>query len=69
MRGLFKWLLIRSVVGGLVSILAIATMISLIVWFFLWPVVYVIKLISVNIDRKGEFISKKRWDDWFGKTP
>ena len=64
MKKIFKWLLIKVVVGMLVSGLAIATLISLIVWFFLWPFVYVFKLISVKVDTKGKFISKKDWNDW-----
>ena len=64
MKKIFKWLLIKVVVGMLVSGLAIATLISLIVWFFLWPFVYVFKLISVKVDTKGKFISKRDWNDW-----
>jgi len=64
MKKIFKWLLIKVVVGMLVSGLAIATLISLIVWFLLWPFVYVFKLISVKVDTKGKFISKKDWNDW-----
>ena len=60
----FKWLLIKVVVGALVLSLAIATIISLICWFFLWPLVYMARLIFVNIDRNGEFVSKRSWDDW-----
>jgi mannose/fructose/N-acetylgalactosamine-specific phosphotransferase system component IID len=66
MNKLFKWLLIKVVVGGLVTSLAFATIIALILWFILWPFVYLIKLISVNVDRNGEYISKKDWDDWIG---
>lgn len=62
----FKWLLIKSVVGTLVLCLALSVIISLIVWFILWPFVYLFKLISVNVDRNGEYISKKDWDDWIG---
>jgi hypothetical protein len=64
MKKIFKWLLIKVVVGALVSGLAIATLISLIVWFLLWPFVYLFKLISVKVDTKGKFISKRDWDDW-----
>jgi len=64
MKKIFKWLLIKVVVGMLVSGLAIATLISLIVWFLLWPFVYVFKLISVKVDTKGKFISKRDWNDW-----
>ena len=64
MKKIFKWLLIKVVVGILVSGLAIATLISLIVWFLLWPFVYLFKLISVKVDTKGKFISKRDWDDW-----
>jgi Na+-driven multidrug efflux pump len=64
MKKIFKWLLIKVVVGALVSGLAIATLISLIVWFILWPFVYLFKLISVKVDTKGKFISKRDWDDW-----
>jgi hypothetical protein len=62
----FKWLLVRSVVGMMVLILSISVVISLILWFILWPFVYFFKLISVNVDRNGEYISKKDWDDWIG---
>ena len=62
----FKWLLVRSVVGTMVVLLAISVVISLILWFVLWPFVYFFKLISVNVDRNGEYISKKDWDDWIG---
>lgn len=64
MKKIFKWLLIKVVVGGLVTCLAIATILSLILWFFLWPFVYLFKLISVKVDTKGRFISKKDWNDW-----
>jgi Na+-driven multidrug efflux pump len=64
MKKIFKWLLIKVVVGALVSGLAIATLISLIVWFLLWPFVYIFRLISVKVDTKGKFISKRDWDDW-----
>ena len=64
MKKIFKWLLIKVVVGALVLGLAIATLISLIVWFLLWPFVYMFKLISVKVDTKGKFISKRDWDDW-----
>ena len=64
MKKIFKWLLIKVVVGMLVSGLAIATLISLIVWFLLWPFVYLFKLISVKVDTKGKFISKRDWNDW-----
>ena len=62
----FKWLLVKGVVGSMVVVLAISVILSLIVWFILWPFVYLIKLISVNVDRNGEYISKKDWDDWIG---
>jgi Na+-driven multidrug efflux pump len=64
MRKLFKWLLIKGVVGALVTGLAIATILSLILWFILWPFVYLFKLISVKVDTKGRFISKRDWNDW-----
>ena len=64
MKKIFKWLLIKVVVGMLVSGLAIATLISLIVWFLLWPFVYLFKLISVKVDTRGKFISKRDWNDW-----
>jgi len=64
MKKIFKWLLIKVVVAMLVSGLAIATTISLIVWFILWPFVYLFKLISVKVDTKGKFISKRDWNDW-----
>ena len=64
MKKIFKWLLIKVVVGMLVSGLAIATLISLIVWFLLWPFVYLFKLISVKVDTRGKFISKWDWNDW-----
>jgi hypothetical protein len=66
MKKLFKWLLIKVVVGMLVLILSISVVLSLICWFVLWPFVYMVKLISVNVDRNGEFVSKKSWDDWIG---
>ena len=66
MKRLLKWLLIRIVVGALVAGLVISVVVSLICWFLLWPFVYMVKLISVNVDKNGEFISKKDWDDWFG---
>jgi|LakMenE18May11ns_1017448.scaffolds.fasta_scaffold9958665_13 hypothetical protein len=66
MKKLFKWLLIKVVVGMLVLILSISVVVSLICWFVLWPFVYMVKLISVNVDRNGEFVSKKSWDDWIG---
>lgn len=66
MKKLFKWLLIKVVVGGLVLCLALSVIVSLIVWFILWPFVYIFKLISVNVDRNGVFISNKDWDDWIG---
>jgi hypothetical protein len=66
MKRLFKWLLVKGVVGSMVVVLAISVILSLIVWFVLWPFVYLIKLISVNVDRNGEYISKKDWDDWIG---
>jgi hypothetical protein len=66
MKKLFKWLLVRGVVGIMVVVLSISVLVSLIVWFILWPFVYLIKLISVNVDRNGEYISKKDWDDWIG---
>ena len=64
MKKIFKWLLIKVVVGMLVSGLAIATLISLILWFLLWPFVYLFRLISVKVDTKGKFISKRDWNDW-----
>ena len=64
MKKIFKWLLIKVVVGALVVGLFIATIISLILWFLLWPFVYGFKLISVKVDTKGRFISKKDWNDW-----
>jgi hypothetical protein len=66
MKKLLKWLLIRIVVGIMVVLLSISVVISLICWFVLWPFVYMVKLISVNVDRNGEYISKKGWDDWIG---
>jgi hypothetical protein len=66
MKKLFKWLLIRGVVGTMVLILSASVVISLICWFVIWPFVYMVKLISVNVDRNGEFISKRGWDDWIG---
>jgi hypothetical protein len=66
MKKLLKWLLVRSVVGTMVLILSISVVISLICWFVLWPFVYMVKLISVNVDRNGEFVSKRGWDDWIG---
>ena len=66
MKKLLKWLLIRGVVGTMVLILSISVVLSLICWFVLWPFVYMVKLISVNVDRNGEFISKRGWDDWIG---
>ena len=66
MKKLFKWLLIKVVVGMLVLILSISVVLSIICWFFLWPLVYMVRLIFVNIDRNGEFISKRGWDDWIG---
>ena len=66
MKWIFRWLLIRAVVGGLVTGLTFATIIALIVWFILWPFVYLIKLISVKVDRNGEYISKAGWDEWIG---
>jgi hypothetical protein len=67
MRKIFKWLLIKGVVGMLVLILSVSVVLSLICWFFLWPFIYMVRLIFVNIDRNGEFISKKSWDDWIGE--
>jgi hypothetical protein len=64
MRKLFKWLLIKGVVGTMVLILSVSVVLSLICWFFLWPFIYMVRLIFVNIDRNGEFISKRGWDDW-----
>jgi hypothetical protein len=64
MRKLFKWLLIKGVVGVLVLILSVSVILSLICWFFIWPLVYMARLIFVNIDRNGEFVSKRGWDDW-----
>lgn len=66
MKKLLKWLLIRGVVGTMVLILSISVVLSLICWFLIWPFVYMVKLISVNVDRNGEFISKRGWDDWIG---
>jgi len=66
MKKLLKWLLVRSVVGTMVVLLALSVILSLICWFILWPFVYLFKLISVNVDRNGEYISKKDWDDWIG---
>jgi hypothetical protein len=66
MRKLFKWLLIKGVVGMLVLLLSISVVVSLICWFLMWPFIYMVRLIFVNIDRNGEFISKKSWDDWIG---
>jgi hypothetical protein len=66
MKKIFKWLLIKVVVGTLVLILSISVVLSLICWFLLWPFVYMVRLIFVNIDRNGEFISKRGWDDWIG---
>jgi len=60
----FKWLLIKGVVGTLVLLLSISVVVSLICWFLLWPFVYMVRLIFVNIDRNGDFISKRGWDDW-----
>jgi hypothetical protein len=64
MKKLFKWLLIKVVVGALVLALAVSVVVSLIIWFILWPFVYGFKLISVKVDTKGKFISKKDWNDW-----
>jgi hypothetical protein len=64
MKKLFKWLLIKVVVGALVLALFISVVVSLILWFLMWPFVYFFKLISVNVDKKGRFISKKDWNDW-----
>lgn len=64
MRKLFKWLLIKGVVGTLVLLLSISVVVSLICWFLLWPFVYMVRLIFVNIDRNGDFISKRDWNDW-----
>jgi hypothetical protein len=64
MKRLFKWLLIRSVVGMMVLILSVSVVLSLICWFVLWPFVYMVRLIFVNIDRNGDFISKRGWNDW-----
>jgi hypothetical protein len=66
MKKLFKWLLIKVVVGMMVLILSISVVLSLICWFVIWPLVYMVRLIFVNIDRNGEFISKRGWDDWIG---
>ena len=66
MRKLFKWLLIKGVVGTLVLLLSISVVVSLICWFLLWPFIYMVRLIFVNIDRNGNFISKRGWDDWIG---
>jgi hypothetical protein len=60
----FKWLLIKGVVGMLVVLLSISVVLSIICWFFIWPLVYMVRLIFVNIDRNGEFISKRGWNDW-----
>ena len=64
MKKIFKWLLIKVVVGTVVLILSISVVLSVICWFFLWPLVYMVRLIFVNIDRNGEFISKRGWNDW-----
>jgi hypothetical protein len=64
MKKLFKWLLIKVVVGALVLALFISVVVSLIIWFILWPFVYLFKLISVKVDTKGKFISKRDWNDW-----
>ena len=66
MRKLLKWLLIKGVVGTLVLLLSISVVVSLICWFLLWPFIYMVRLIFVNIDRNGNFISKRGWDDWIG---
>jgi hypothetical protein len=66
MKKLLKWLLVRSVVGTMVVLLALSVILSLICWFVIWPLVYMVKLISVNVDRNGEYISKKSWDDCIG---
>jgi hypothetical protein len=66
MKKVFKWLLVKVVVGVLVSLLTLSVIVSLIVWFILWPFVYLIKLISVKVDRNGEYISKADWDEWIG---
>jgi hypothetical protein len=60
----FKWLLIKVVVGTMVLILSVSVVLSLICWFVLWPFVYMVRLIFVNIDRNGDFISKRGWNDW-----
>ena len=64
MRKIFRWFLVKWVVGLLVVGLFISVLVSLIVWFLLWPFVYLFKLISVKVDTKGKFISKKDWNDW-----
>lgn len=64
MRKIFKWLLIKVVVGTLVLILLVSAVLSIICWFFIWPLVYMVRLIFVNIDRNGELISKRGWNDW-----
>jgi hypothetical protein len=64
MKKIFKWLLIKGVVGTLVLLLSISVVLSIICLFFIWPWVYMVRLIFVNIDRNGEFISKRGWDDW-----
>lgn len=67
MKRAFKSLIIKSVVGFLTLALTISLIVSLILWFLIWPLVYMVKLISVNVDRNGEFISKKKdWNDWLG---
>jgi hypothetical protein len=66
MKKIFKWLLIKVVVGMLVLILSISVVLSIICWFVLWPFIYMVRLIFVNIDRNGDFISKRGWDDWIG---
>jgi hypothetical protein len=64
MKKIFKWLLIKVVVSSLVLCLFFGIVVSLILWFFLWPFVYLFKLISVKVDTKGKFISKRDWNDW-----
>ena len=64
MKKIFKWLLIKVVVGMLVLALFISVVVSLILWFLMWPFVYMVRLFFVNVDRNGEFVSKKDWNDW-----
>ena len=64
MKKLFKWFMIRIVVGMLAIALVVSIIIALISWFLLWPFVYMFRLISVKVDTKGRFISKRDWNDW-----